>query len=236
MTAFNPLAAAANPIHGQQVAAERAQAVAPALPLADRIRALEMALQDVHQRAVRVGSSYNAMLSEVAQARHRVERSPNPDASIPHEVVESGRLVQEAMSGLERERANLLRQWTELGVGWEIPVHGLPHTNPMRAIFEMQRPTPLSSTEHRELLVRRLHALTEDAIQLHAQHVRNPVAVAHRREATYLSILRARVDLLREWNAARLGDDVPSHGVTAEAGNFFIMFQQADRDRILAHS
>jgi hypothetical protein len=236
MTAFNPIAAAANPNHGQQAAAARAQAVAPELPLPDRIRALEMAFHELHLRAVTAGSAYIAADSEYSNAQHVAGHSGNPDATPAYEVAEARRSAQATIDGLELERANLLRQWTELGVGWEIPFHGLPHTNPVRDVFEIQRPTPLPPEELRRRLEGGLNSLRQSVSQLQDEHARDPALGLARRQAEYRSILEARVAMLRQWSAGRLGDDVPPHGVRPDVGPIFADFERADRAQVLAHS
>lgn len=234
MTAVNPFAAARRPSQEQHVDAVHAQAVAPEIPMRDRITALETALVAVHRSAVTVGERYRDARFQHLMWRDRVQRSDQPDASAPPEIAGPMQEANAAVSQLEAERADLLRQWTELDIGWEIPHHGLPEGNYLREIFEIQRPTPLPFEARLELLQRRFNVLTQDTVSLHEAHVRNPASVAHRRELTYLSILQAREELLREWDAGGMGTGAPPHGVSPEAADFFERFQQVDRDRLSA--
>lgn len=234
MTATNPFAPAAGARHPWTADAQIAQVVPPEVPVRIDTETVYAALQDVHQRAREVGDTYEVARLQYVLWQERVARSAQPDAAAPEEIVAPMRDAEEAVNHLRSEREGLLRQWDETGTGWELPHHGLPQSNFMRDVFELQRPTPLPYEERRNQMQRRFDMLAQDAGLLHETHLGNPAAVAHRLEATYASILQARRELLQEWDAAGMGTETPPHGVTPDAGEFFDRFEQVDAERLAA--
>lgn len=168
----------------------------------------------------------------------------NVDANIPPELdAPYSRLMIDAQD-LAAERVTLLNQWEVGGFGGALPLHGLDPEGFMAPRFDAQRLDERRALRATLLdgllnLQARARATLAERQQLEREFnpggdadpyelVANSGYVAGHAgfEQTFLEVGRAREDMLRRWDQARLGVDVPEHGLTPDAGLIFQGLEQ----------